>query len=76
MQAFRADTTIDEQNALHIPDVPFQPGTLVEVIVLEHKRIAPKTASVMSPRLADPRDAVHFQMEVSELGEGHEDAEL
>lgn len=74
MQAFRADTTIDEQGALHLRDIPFRPGTLVEVIVLE--RSALKTASVISPRLADPKDAVHFRMDVTELAEGSEDAEL
>ncbi len=35
MQAFRADTTIDERGDLQLPRIPFRPGTAVEVIVLE-----------------------------------------
>ncbi len=74
MQAFRADTTIDERGALHVLNLPFRPGTLVEVIVLEQGRM--ETANLRSPRLADPKDAVHFRMEVADLAEGSEDDEL
>ena len=35
MQAFRVATTIDEQRQLRLSDMPFRPGTAVEVIVLE-----------------------------------------
>ncbi len=35
MQAFRAATTIDQHGELHVFDVPFRPGTPVEVLVLE-----------------------------------------
>ncbi len=35
MQAFRAATTVDQRGELHVSDVPFRPGTPVEVLVLE-----------------------------------------
>lgn len=35
MQAYRAAATIQSDHAIHIPDLPFQPGSTVEVIVLE-----------------------------------------
>ncbi len=42
MQAFRADTTIDERGRLHLPRIPFQPGTPVEIIVLERGDALPE----------------------------------
>ncbi|MEE8584991.1 MAG: hypothetical protein V3T83_09080 [Acidobacteriota bacterium] len=35
MQAYRASATVERDRALHITDVPFQPGSIVEVIVLD-----------------------------------------
>ncbi len=35
MQAYRAAATVERDRALHITDVPFQPGSVVEVIVLD-----------------------------------------
>ena len=35
MNAYRVATTLDARGELHVPDVPFEPGAEVEVIVLE-----------------------------------------
>ena len=35
MQAYRAAATIESDHGLHITDLPFRPGSTVEVIVLE-----------------------------------------
>ena len=45
MQAFRAATTVDSEHEIRIRRVPFRPGAMVEVIVLE-----PDTSSPEEPR--------------------------
>ncbi len=45
MQAFRAAATIENDHGLHITDLPFRPGSTVEVIVLE-----PSTDTPGKPR--------------------------
>lgn len=36
MQAFRAATTVDDDKELRLSDLPFDPGTVVDVIILKH----------------------------------------
>lgn len=43
MQAYRAATTVDSEGEIHIRQVPFQPGAVVEVIVLEPQPDATST---------------------------------
>lgn len=58
MQAFRSSATVATDRGLHIPRVPFQPGSEVEVIVLERETeiISPGDTRASTPR-ADPPDA-------------------
>ncbi len=55
MQAFRAAAQVDTDHELHIQQVPFQPGSLVEVIVL--------------PAEAEPSSTGARAAETSESGE-------
>ena len=37
MQAYRIETTLNQEKTLILEDLPFQPGELVEVIVLPYR---------------------------------------
>ena len=54
MQAYRAEVTVNAQGEIHLREVPFRPGAMVEVIVLE----PPDTATTgRSPQLEPDRQA-------------------
>ncbi len=67
MQAFRAATTIDEERQLRLSDVPFSPGTAVDVIVLEggQKGEAAITGS-QTPSAGDASGAPRQRMTLAE----------
>ncbi len=50
MQAFRAAAKVDTDHDLHIQQVPFQPGSLVEVIVLPAEAEPTSTAARTAER--------------------------
>ena len=39
MEAYRTETTVDTDGELHLTQLPFRPGTGVEVIVLAQERL-------------------------------------
>ncbi len=58
MQAFRAATTINEERQVRVSGIPFQPGTPVDVIVLEGRRPGEPSISVaLTPSAGDAHDA-------------------
>jgi hypothetical protein len=56
MEAYRTETTVDTDGELHLTQLPFRPGTGVEVIVLaqELKRFPEMTLSCL-PKLTHPK---------------------
>ena len=58
MQAYRAATTVDSECEIHIRQVPFRPGAMVEVIVLEPKPAPlPARSGPAAPELSPERRA-------------------
>lgn len=68
MQAFRIATTIDQERQLRLLDVPFQPGTAVDVIVLEQGEQIPAASSGTSarPNGAAPADEQRERIRLAE----------
>jgi hypothetical protein len=52
MQAYRTMTTVDTDGELHLRQIPFRPGTGVEVIVLAADRM--KTPAQRYPLRGEP----------------------
>jgi hypothetical protein len=49
MQAYRAAAVVDTASELHIAHVPFKPGIVVEIIVLEPESQTPARSLGLSP---------------------------
>lgn len=54
MQAFRAAGTVGTGGELHLPRVPFRPGSVVEIIVLEQAK-APTESPARERELSPER---------------------
>ncbi|MGB6064552.1 MAG: hypothetical protein WBG50_07065 [Desulfomonilaceae bacterium] len=60
MQDYRVETKVSSDGSLTIPDVPFQPGDKVEVIVRSHKESQGKRYALRGKpiRYTDPFGSV------------------